>query len=513
MKKSTLIATALVAGFGSSQAHAQLLGSDTLKDVTNQVLASCPGAGGLTYTGTGSGAGENAMNASPATQSVAPMSRKVKCTISAAKPTAEGKVLGYDGIAVAASSCTGLTGSDCLAFSTGLPGYTFQAGSDNGPYSVACDALRIIYFGRDHANNTDCNSAVRHSLVDNWDAVFQGSQSTTTCTQLRHAFRRDDLSGTTDTLRASCGIPSATTFCNGTTAQDNDPIRRTVDPTKGEIAKTDSTGLPGTLPAGQFGTLGVVLPISIASVADVYSPGTPSANSCAAATAGTTRCTAGVFRFQAYPGFGKCPGNTPRTGGLCRVPQVSAGGVVSASCVNSATNLPSGAAAGTDARVYNNTPRHADGTFVTGVTSPFYRLHETRGYFGGNGCKQSDDTRQVGCLAAADGCSIGYAGREVDQIASTTVLGLSNANHACVTPSDANILALTTAPNDAYPLSRTLYFSSLVGFANVTNANEAGLAACMSNESLVEGAISAFNFIPDPRAGIQTESFGAPNCF
>ena len=108
---------------------------------------------------------------------------------------------------------------------------------------------------------------MRRALVDNWGNLFStsasGAQScrTGTCTKLRHAFRRDDLSGTTDsfvTLVGLVAVPANTTafdpspiflpkpdaaaaanpFCNAGDAKMNkgdsdyldlDPIRRSVD--------------------------------------------------------------------------------------------------------------------------------------------------------------------------------------------------------------------------------------------------------------------------------------------
>ena len=487
MKKAILIATALVAGFGSSQVEAQALkGSDTLEAVTNSVLSQCPAATGVSYLGTGTGNGENAMVAG--TQQIAPMSRKVKCSISSTNPSSQGKVLGYDGLSIVRSQCTFVNG-DCQSY-TSIPGYTFQAGTDNGAYTVACDKLRVLYFGRDHNNVTDCNSATRQALVNSWDNVFEGAVSEASCTQLRHAFRRDDASGTTDTLKGVCALPSAAVFCNGTTGQDNDPIRRPATPANYDIAAAD-------------GTLGVVLPISVPSTAtNIYSPGTPSTNSCGAFAAGTTRCSSGVFRFRSYPGFGRCPGNTPRRGNLCRIPVVSAGS--DPRCINSSANIPGGSAT-FDGRVYNNIPRNLDGTAVAGVVSPYYRMHETRGFFG-NGCKQLDSTQQIGCLAAANGCAEGYAGREAELEPGARGVKLASAAGVCTDATPAAILSGT------YPISRKLYLGTLKGFANVTGS-EAALSACFSNEALVEGAITANGYIADPASGIQTESFSAPNCF
>ena len=64
---------------------------------------------------------------------------------------------------------------------------------------------------------------VRQALVDSYGSIFQDipptqSCRTGTCTKLRHAFRRDDLSGTTDTFVSLVGL---TTIANPTKAFAN----------------------------------------------------------------------------------------------------------------------------------------------------------------------------------------------------------------------------------------------------------------------------------------------------
>src|SRR5450432_1664378 len=74
-KTIAAVATFAALGAGALSVHAlDLQGSDTLKKLTVQVVAACPGAAGvINYVGGGSGAGENAMIAG--TQAVSPMSR------------------------------------------------------------------------------------------------------------------------------------------------------------------------------------------------------------------------------------------------------------------------------------------------------------------------------------------------------------------------------------------------------------------------------------------------------
>ena len=130
----------------------------------------------------------------------------------------------------------------------------------------------------------NCNSIVRRALVDNWGALFSTGTGAAACrsgacTKLRHAFRRDDISGTTDTFVGLVGlvaIPNYTTafdpspvflpkpdskatanpFCNAGEALMNkgdsdyldlDPIRRAVDhitATRTPLEQVAEAGLP-----------------------------------------------------------------------------------------------------------------------------------------------------------------------------------------------------------------------------------------------------------------------------
>jgi len=72
----------------------------------------------------------------------------------------------------------------------------------------------------------NCLNPVRQALVDNWGFLFTDQGGTAACrtggcTKLRHAFRRDDLSGTTDTFVGLVGLP---TIANPTKAFINSPV-------------------------------------------------------------------------------------------------------------------------------------------------------------------------------------------------------------------------------------------------------------------------------------------------
>ncbi|HKQ70454.1 MAG TPA: hypothetical protein VJT73_13990 [Polyangiaceae bacterium] len=105
------------------------------------------------------------------------------------------------------------------------------------------DVLKVIFAGRfSHSwtengvtvsttNDKECDNIVRHAVVENYGNLFQTACTTGGCTQLHHAFRRDDVSGTTDTfitllgLKATAWVGSTvpatgapnyfSAFCNG----------------------------------------------------------------------------------------------------------------------------------------------------------------------------------------------------------------------------------------------------------------------------------------------------------
>ncbi|MBC7988549.1 MAG: hypothetical protein H7Y19_03055 [Luteimonas sp.] len=75
-----------------------------------------------------------------------------------------------------------------------------------------------IIYRRHNPARINCASVVREALVNNWSALFTGAADcrTATCTRLQHAFRRDDLAGTTDiflTLVGMHAVPPSTTAC------------------------------------------------------------------------------------------------------------------------------------------------------------------------------------------------------------------------------------------------------------------------------------------------------------
>lgn len=290
-------ATSLMLGWGvasEARAQLQLRGSDTLEDVTRDAVAQT--GVNIVYVGGGSTTGQAALVSTPPLQQIAPMSRELNgtaCTTLGA--TIGQELIALDGMAIVGANQTGGdstvetagTGDDCSDSIRGglvlnVPGCGASDGCDassNYTFTDWRDVLAMVYGGQNHNTTTpqlqgtnrnpariNCNSPVRRALVNNWGNLFAdagagGVCRTGTCTKLKHAFRRDDVSGTTDTFVTLVGllaIPNYTTafdpspvflprpdagarpnpFCNAGDAPMNkgdadfldlDPIRRAVD--------------------------------------------------------------------------------------------------------------------------------------------------------------------------------------------------------------------------------------------------------------------------------------------
>lgn len=519
-----------------------LKGSDTLEQVTTDVLAACPGAtaNGISYQGTGSSAGENAMTAG--SQTVAPMSRFLNVTAGvcngapagtpgsvpgAGAKTAEGLVIGLDGLSIVAGQANAAACGGGLAFSAGK---SFSVTTSTGAPATDCsgcdagtntyhlntwrDVLALVFSGKTHAmtgTTRDCAGDVRRSLVNNWSSLFEVGCTSSSCTQLKRAFRRADLSGTTDTFLGLVGLnamPLAQTvagatarqidFCNANSSVlfggdsdylDNDPIRRTCEANE-ETCSRD-------------GTLGLVTVVEVpGNLTNVQNyPG--------------QLCSLGKFRLlkPATTGITVCPNGGGLLFGRCFQPTIeNTDGTFTADCLARRTPVQGFAGGGMDGRAYNLTSKNADGTYRRDtrnrfVTGAFYRLHTTKVITAGAPvCLQDDATTQIGCLSRANGCALGFAGREAGtlppagSIVDLTVNGMA--------PTQANIEALVTTPNDPsddYPLARKLFFSTVVGFENVTGG-ELQLAKCFANNALIGPIVTGRGFIPVP-GGVQCQDF------
>jgi hypothetical protein len=581
LRRPALIAiTALGVSASAGGVMAQALpmyGSDTLFDVTTKIINDCVSQGALpanslTYKGTGSSQGGKAMGAGdPAAnpvipaqnQQVAPQSRFLnsgECNFFSANQ-GQGINIGLDSIAIVSDNTSPTNTCDNLKYTGSLSGFNFDDWRD---------VLRIVYAGQsakvtplpDPCSPADptatpsapgniigrCDSALRKALVSNWGNLFEGGCTNARCPSgLRHAFRRDDSSGTTDTFLTLLGLPKVTTrtFCNGFEIEDLDPIRTACD-TNEQVCSTipyanrnanPEGGTPSgaaTNPAARGGDLGLVLAITMpTNTALQY--GAP--------------CSLGAFKYAPMPASlsteaQRCPDGNARAFGLCRYPTTSAGKF---NCRASATTQPTlRAFTNMDGRAYNLVPRDPDtGNLLITSNVPdqrwggggAYRLHQTAPISGGTGtCTQTDATRQIGCLVNADPCTIGYAGREALTYAgaSTLVKPLKLRTPLVTTTSVAPTVADTlllldpsgsangTCGNGAgdnfgmrYPLSRKLWINASKGFgslstfssiSNTTNngvtSNENSFMKCVANRAnnITDTAVSTFGFISIPAA-------------
>ncbi|HVZ71346.1 MAG TPA: substrate-binding domain-containing protein [Polyangia bacterium] len=465
-----------------------LNGSDTLFDVTQSVIASCKTTfsdfttNGITYNGGGSGTGAGQMVLN--VQQIAPMSRALKNSeyCSTAAPSSPGLtealLVGIDGVAVLANttnSCSTSTPNNVgstASFTTTSDGTA--GGTPVGTYTFAdsFDALKVLYFGLTHDGVYDCGSATRKTLIRQWNKLFQNdcAAGDGTCSAgITHAWRRSDLSGTTDAfvsvLGGAAGIPSKggksagigtlsnvpvgasqkmNPFCNSADANANPPTVsfggssdfQDLDP----VRTTCVAGKDGVCEAPKGATnfvsdLGVVLPVFLPDVKFVSASDDYPTQAC------TTACTlVAPIRGSQIPAGYKCPnsGNSPVLGG-CYMPYAGTAASPDPRCVSPSTNkcFDKGALRD-DGRSYNlpvvilssqvPTAQRSTFTYQFGLDNlnrimdhSFFRIHSTtagannvpNAATGATGlCQENDDTSQIGCLVDSDPCSVGYAGRE-----------------------------------------------------------------------------------------------------
>jgi ABC-type phosphate transport system substrate-binding protein len=123
-------------------------------------------------------------------------------------------------------------------------------------------------------------------------------------------------------------------------------------------------------------------------------------------------------------------------------------------------------------------------------------------------CLENDDTSQIGCLADADDCSTGYAGREAARTYPGASTGAPLDSQKAlyvhgVSPFTPDALSnLVATSGTVYELARRLYVAT--GPTGTTfntlpaNSGELELAQCFSKDSLVDTAISAHGYLPIP---------------
>lgn len=376
------------------------------------------------------------------------------------------------------------------------------------------DVLRLLYTGCKNtdgscANTVDriarCSSPERQELIANWANLFEGvacPQAAGCPAGLRHAYRRDDYSGTTGNFLSFIGVaqvysyyqeartsvvggvplkiqepPQNHSFCDGghaegllpthlgpATAQfpDGEPLYTNADPIRTPCAPEDDL-------CGPDGKLAVVRAVRT----EPYVPGNAYA---------THQCKRS-FEYKQYinTALPVCPDRTKPSAGRCRFPFFEDGSFKTFNCLTSARQASPAAVAGTDGRVYNFVIHENDGTviFEDGRTRrmPYvaqWRQNQARLDNSplANGkaftpsqlvCIESDATRTIGCLTANSRCTLGFAGREAAFNDTQPTVHLANEPVKLngLTSSNANIAA------EAYPLSRLLWLNASRGFENI----------------------------------------------
>lgn len=421
-------------------------------------------------------------------------------------------------------------------------------------------ACEVLPPSRTNVSFKNCASNVRTTLINSWSNMFQGGCTNTTCTAgLKHAFRRDDVSGTTDVFLELLALPAIASvpFCNGTEVQDLDPVRRQCTGTgfgSGEqVCQASNPALPDETTEG----LGVVLPILIPQAANnpyVSIPTLPNAEQMCGTDSGGGASFGDVNAGTATI----CPNGSAVKGGTCKAPRrAGAPAGTRFNCIAGREDRPPGTPTTFDARVYNLTPRNSDGTTIsyqrrTGaanrtMTRGFYRIHANRQITGGTlpaqtGCSTTNETEQIGCLVEASPCSIGFSGlTAVNDIANP---GTPDANRkgfalrspvnpsvsggagVAVGPTDSAVELLiadscdatSETPNggveDRYALARALWLCTIDGVPTTDGVNGAGvtvgtqtpaylhdqaeLTACFLDEDVVGDAAEGAGFVRLP---------------
>ncbi len=344
--------------------------------------------------------------------------------------------------------------------------------------------------------------------------------------------------------------------------QDNDPIRR---PCLGTT--TGNANRPAEEVCNLDGKLGLVLSMPASDfIPDTTSGATTYATPVQYPTTGASSFGVGALPLPvlscapAVQGTtprvhnGECPdGDTTYGAGLCQAPtngtttQVETGfGQLPISITGrSGTLAPPNSALPLDGRVYNwymYDGTNGDGSvsymqqtlFTTtlinngattsavtpakfGFAGGAYRIHQIATIFqqgtkpaGIIGCQLRDMTDQIGCLAQADPCSIGYAGdggkawnsatNDPNGAGTTTGTVTDALRVNGMYPNSTTVQAFgSTGSQLEYPLDRKLYYNTAIGFGNFTTtgadlgpAGELDLAAYLSGtaSAVISGGVA-----------------------
>ena len=519
----------------------------------------------LDYSGPGSTQGQNELVG--ARQHVAPMSRQLDlnvCNFPGGLTNAGGNVIANDALSVtfnrANTQCnppdgrcalngtiTCTTDAECGAEgpcefhpnltesgTLAVTGCTTALGCVGSNYTINSwsDAVALLWGGQHHNGTIDCASPVRAALAADMNSIFDDTCATGTCTRIQKIYRRGDVSGTTDTfLRLAgmgampnparsglcqgsspavacftdadctaagetgpCGPSRPSPFCNGYVYEDKDPLRVACaddDDTCSNFAARDrtqglvqaifvpaTTAVPNPYPttACSFGAFKLAQPL-------LLNPGFCTGNPALACNVDGECGTSGPCVTE------RCPDGAKTVGGLCFAPSATGG---SLQCINSADNRSPLQSLTEDGRVFNTFVYNSVGVLQfddlgRAIVGAHYRQRSAN-----NECLNSNATVQIGCLTSVDPCAIGFAGREQD---------ISNPGNRALRIADQQ------GGTNAYPLGRSLFLNTLVGFANIDTlpnnpVPEQALVDCYANGNIVRGAAEAagyFGIAGDPQ--------------
>ena len=503
MKTAFLTPFALVAVLTSSTANAYpFAGAASARKLMAEVLAKCPGASALSFVGSGSDKAEEALLLQQ--QQIAPMARDLGAALTCQAPSpgeAEGLLVGLDAVAVMAAQTS--VGGCTNGFAGGA---TFSVEDLNGAPGLQCpgcvadqyqledwkDALRLVFLGMPHGtfgdlSKQDCNSDVRHSLVNRWSALFGGSCTTGNCSSLAHAFRPGDQLDKTALLLNLLGLSPTrpvNAFCNGVGAPafpatpnaksaltdfwDGDPIRRPCD-SKDQVCGPDHT-------------LGLVLPISVPD------------NSPSSTNYPSQPCGFGLCRFLLTNQLVlTCPNGKPQLFGKCFQQVADLGNnQFTAACIPNPGFTCFGGGS-QDGRVYNKAVLNPNGTYAVDKagranTGAFFRLHSTTARGTGSTCQRSNEMQQLACLTQSTGCSLGVA--SIDSATGTNGITALPINGVPPTLQNVRKKAISDKEPGAYPMTTRVLFNSMSGVDALTAIAENNLLGCLNSPTLLQTALS-----------------------
>ena len=384
--------------------------------------------------------------------------------------------------------------SDVFASILGLSPSTSNSSINGFGASPYCNALNWD----NQTANANCKLGAHDQFSGPGGVVDPASTclvSTGVCGAAGTGTHRMPPTGTWGTTPNTSSATSVAFDVLPTQFQDNDPIRRTCIG-----STTNNHNRAGEEVCNIDGALGLVLPMPDSDwiVKENLGKQYPT-NACTTFVVGKA---AQVFtcanRGTGTKHSAECPNGDSLFGTGCLTPIDTVNNT--SQCVATKLTVASlqvRSLGSPDGRIYNVQMR--DGTTTDGsvgymqylipslgtttdFAAGYSRIHQVEALNGGSACQLEDMTDQIGCLTQADPCSIGYAGDGAKLWYEHTGACAANLAAGLACPAAANSDAervAQTYPQTAsvqklgqvgeYQLSRKLYFSSLVGFANIAN--------------------------------------------